>query len=181
MQGLVNFADQVAIVLAILLPTFCYCAAVGWFLFGVWGIWRQAQPDNPFRGKPWIPYVSIILSGVAASFDSILTKANRSGGSTVTVGLSDNLTSYTAGTTATTLLGTTPGDAITNIVNIFALYFQCTGAMCCFLAMVAWRASINGASNRTRSGCGIQFVCGVILMNPRTVTAWLVSMFNLTA
>lgn len=175
MQGLVNLGNQVAIVLAVMLPTFCYCAALGWFLFGAWGLWQQAQPHNPFRGKPWIPYVSIILSGVAAAFDRILTMANRSGGSTMTVGLSSNLTSYTTGVTANTLLGTTPGDAIVNIIGIFALFFQCAGAMFCFLAMVAWRSSINGASNRTRSGCGIQFVFGVILMNIVTVTAWLVA------
>ncbi len=179
MQGLVNFGDQVAVVLAVLLPTFCYCAALGWFLFGAWGLWQQAQPHNPFRGKPWIPYVSIILSGAAAAFDRILTKANISGGSTVTVGLAGDLTSYTAGVTAKTLLGTTPGDAIVNIVDIFALFFQCSGAMFCFLAMVAWRSTINGTSNRTRSGCGIQFVFGVILMNPRTVTAWLVSTLSI--
>ena len=179
MQGLVNFADQCALVLAVFLPAFCYCAAIGWFGFGAWGLWQQSQPHNPFRGKPWVPIFSILLSGVASAFDKILTKANASGGSSVTVGMAGDLTSYTSGTVNTTLLGNTPGDAILNITDIFALFFQCFGAWCCFLALMSWRATINGQSNRSRMGCGVQFVFGVILINPHTVMQWLVTQLSL--
>ena len=94
MQGFVNFAQQCALILAVLLPTFLYASALGLFLFAVWGLWQQAQPHNPFRGKPWIPWVSLILSGACASFPAILTKVNISGGSDVTVGATADLTSY---------------------------------------------------------------------------------------
>ena len=60
-QGLVNFAQQCALVLAVLLPSFLYCSAIGLFLFAAWGLWQQAQPQNPFRGRPWIPWLSLML------------------------------------------------------------------------------------------------------------------------
>ena len=55
MQGLVNFAQQVALVLAVLLPTFLYLSAIGLFLFAAWGLWQQAQPHNPFAAGPGFP------------------------------------------------------------------------------------------------------------------------------
>lgn len=63
MQGLVDFASQIGEVFAVLLPTFCYLAALVCFLFAAWGFWMQAQPQNPFRGRPWMPWVSLCFRG----------------------------------------------------------------------------------------------------------------------
>ena len=179
MQGLVNFADQFAVILAFLLPAVCYCSAIGLFLFGAWGLWQQAGAHNPFHGKPWIPWVAIVLSGVCSAFDGLLTKVNVSAGSDLTVGVGGSLTSYTDSTVSTTLLGTTPGDAFLNIVNIFSLFFECFGAFCCFAAMMAWWGTVNGRSNQSRVGCAIKFAFGVILMNPNTTSQWLVTTLSL--
>ncbi len=84
MQGLVNFAGQIGNAIAILLPTFCYAAALVCFLFAGWGFWMQSHPDNPFRGKPWIPFVSLVLSGVFSTFDRTLTMANATAGTNLT-------------------------------------------------------------------------------------------------
>ena len=59
-QGLVNFASDVAYGLATFLPAFCYLAAIALFLFAGWGFLQQARPDNPFRGRPWIPVLSLV-------------------------------------------------------------------------------------------------------------------------
>ena len=85
MQGLVNFTGELGYIIAVLLPTFCYIASLACFLFAGWGFWMQARPDNPFRWKPWIPAVSLILSGAFASFDKILNMANASAGTAVQV------------------------------------------------------------------------------------------------
>lgn len=175
MQGLVNFADQVALIIAVILPAFFYCSAIAWFVFGAWGLWQMSQPHNPFRGKPWVPILSIVLSGVCATFDGFLTRANRTGGSDVTVGLSSSLTSYENPASPTSIAGQSPGDAINNTVAIFYLFFACFGAACAFAALSSWRASVNGATNRSRMGCGVQFVFGVMLINIKTIVAWLVS------
>jgi hypothetical protein len=41
MQGLVDFASQIGEVFAVLLPTFCYLAALACFLFAAWAFWMQ--------------------------------------------------------------------------------------------------------------------------------------------
>ena len=71
MQGLVDFANQIGEVFGVLVPTLCYLAALFCFLFAVWGFWMQSHPQNPFFGRPWIPFVSLVLCGVFASFDKI--------------------------------------------------------------------------------------------------------------
>ena len=87
MQGLTTFAYAVGQIFATLLPTLCYLAALSLFLFAGWGFWRQSQPDNPFRGKPWIPITGLLFCGVFASFPRFLTMANRSAGSSITLGV----------------------------------------------------------------------------------------------
>ena len=178
MQGLVNFAQQCALIFAVLLPTFLYCSALGLFLFAAWGLWQQAQPHNPFRGKPWIPWVSLLLSGACASFPAILNKVNISGGSTVAMNVGSDLTSYTSTIDTSSILGATPGDTVLNIVQAFQGFFQVFGATCCFFAMMAWWAVMSGRNNRSWGGCGVQFVFGAMLMNIYTISQWLVGVFQ---
>ncbi|MGO9235688.1 MAG: hypothetical protein ACLP4V_17085 [Methylocella sp.] len=180
MQGLVNFTGELGYIIAVLLPTFCYIASLACFLFAGWGFWMQARPDNPFRGKPWIPAVSLILSGAFASFDKILNMANASAGTAVQVSIGA-LTSYTPPNAANFTQGNTPGDTVVNVVTLFQGFFQSFGALACFFAIVAWRSVVNGQSNRSQGGCLVQFVFGVMLINILTVTQWLVSMFQVTA
>ncbi|MDJ0390689.1 hypothetical protein QMO56_21470 [Roseomonas sp. E05] len=177
MQGLANFAAAVGQIFQILLPTFCYIAALTLFLFAGWGFWRQSQPDNPFRGKPWIPIVSLLFCGVFASFDRFLTLANRSGGSAVTVNLVAGLSSYSAPSTDN-MLGSTPADTVINVVQIFQLFFQAFGAMMAFAAMYGLWAVMRGTSRRTPGGCLVQFVFSVMLINVLTISQWVVSFFT---
>src|SRR5271157_5792143 len=109
MQGLVDFASQIGEVFAVLLPTFAYLAALGCFLFAAWGFWVQAQPHNPFRGRPWIPVVSLVLAGAFASFDKILSMALASGGSSLSATIT-SLSSYTppSVTNSGSLMGASP-------------------------------------------------------------------------
>ncbi|WP_034999368.1 hypothetical protein [Beijerinckia mobilis] len=177
MQGLVNFAAAVGEGLAIFLPTFCYLTAIGLFLFAGWGFWRQAQPDNPYRGKPWIPIFSLVLCGVFASFDRILTMANVTMGTDLQVSLTNNLTTY-APAVDEDVLGTTPGTTLLNIVTLFQSFFQAFGAMACFFAALTWWSIVTGRTNRSTVGTGIQFVFGILLINVMTVATWLVSIFQ---
>lgn len=178
MQGLVNFAADIGNAFAILLPTFCYLTAIGLFLFAGWGFWKQAQPDNPFRNRPWIPLASLFLCGVFASFDRILTMANHSAGSDLQVSLVAGALSYAPAIPESGILGGTPGDTVINVVELFQAFFQAFGAMACFFAVLAWRSVINGRSNRSQSGCGVQFAFGIMLINVLTISQWLVARFQ---
>jgi hypothetical protein len=179
MQGLVNFASTIGDAIAVALPALCFLAACGLFLFAAWGLWQQSQPHNPFRGRPWLPWVSLVLCGVFASFDKFLTMANVSAGTNLAV----SLTSYTASTApnASNILGNTPGDTVLNVVQLFRGFFQAFGAICIFFALMAWRAVINGHSNRSQGGCFIQFAFGTMCMNVLTIAQWLVGTFQVNS
>ncbi|VFU17620.1 hypothetical protein [Methylocella tundrae] len=179
MQGLVDFAGEIGNAMAILLPTFCYLMALASFLFAAWGFWMMAHPGNPFHGRPWIPFVSLVLCGAFASFDKVLTMANASAGTSLQVSVGA-LTSYVAPTVGT-VIGTAPGDTVVNVVTLFQAFFQSFGAMACFFAVVAWRSVINGRSNRSQGGCLVQFTFGIMLVNILTITTWLAGVFQATA
>ena len=176
MQGLTTLAYAIGQIFAILLPTLCYLAALSLFLFAGWGFWRQAQPDNPFRGKPWVPITGLLFCGVFASFPKFLTMANRSAGSDITVGVS-GLSSYSTPTSTSSILGTTPADSVVAIVQTFQLFFQAFGAMMAFAAMYALWSTMRGTSRRTPGACFVQFVFAVMLINVVTVSQWLVGFF----
>lgn len=177
MQGLVNFAGEIGNAIAILLHTFSYIAALGLFISAGWGFWTQSHHHNPYRGRPWVPFVALVLSGAFASFPSILTMANNTAGTKVAVSVS-TLTSYTPPKVDGSVLGKTPGEAVVNVVKLFQGFFQAFGAMSCFFALLTWNAVIGGRSNRSPGGCGVQFVFGVMLMNVLTISTWLVSVFR---
>src|SRR5271166_3531466 len=128
MQGLVDFASQIGEVFAVLLPTFAYLTALGCFLFAAWGFWMLGQPHNPFRGRPWIPFVSLILAGAFASFDKILSMALASGGSSLSASIT-SLSSYSPPSVsdASTLMGSTPSATLVNVVTLFQGFFQVSG------------------------------------------------------
>jgi hypothetical protein len=176
MQGLVNFAAAIGFALATFLPAFCYVGAIVLFLYAGWGFRMLARPDNPFRDRPWLPTVSLVLSGVCASFDVFLTKANVSAGSSIQVSMSAAL-SYVP-SAGTNMLGTGPSDTVVNAVQQFQGFFQAFGAMACFFAVMAWRAVINGRSQRGQTGCGAQFAAGIALINIVTITQWLAKLFT---
>lgn len=177
MQGLVNFASDIGEAIAVLLPALCYLAAIACFLMAGWGFWRQAQPDNPHRGRPWVPMISLLLCGVFATFDKFLTRADVSAGTGLQVSLVQGLTSFTPPTVTSSMLGSTPGQTVANIVQLFVVFFQPFGALMCFLAVMAWHSIIRGHSNRSQAGCGIQFVFGILLINITAVSNFLISLF----
>ena len=181
MQGLVDFASQVGEAFAILVPTFCYLAALMCFLFAVWGFWMQSHPQNPFFGRPWIPFLSLVLSGAFASFDKILNMALATAGSSVTASIS-SLSSYSPPTvpTGAALMGASPSATLVNVVTLFQAFFQSFGALVVFFALLSWRSVVNGQANRSQVGCVVQFVFGIMLINVLAITNALVAMFVLT-
>ena len=177
MQGLVNFASQIGLVFSFLFSPACYLGAIACFIHSGWAFWQQAQPGNPYRGRPWVPWVSLVMCGLFASFDVFLTKVNISAGSDVRVGLS-NLTSYTPVDAPADLLGAGPNETVMNVILLFKGFFQAFGAMAALVAAFAWRASIVGRTNRSRLGCGVQFGFGVALINVEKIGAWIVKAFQ---
>jgi hypothetical protein len=168
MQGLVNLALEFAKSMGVLVGAICYIMALFSFLYAIYGFRQQASPANPYVGRPWVPFVSLLLSGVFSSFPAILTKANVSVGSSIVVSMG-NLTSYTQIVVNNNVMGNSPGQAVVNIVQMFQLFFQTFGAMCCLFAVIRCRSIINNEINQRMSGCLVQFVFGILLINVLSV------------
>nr|WP_243429857.1 hypothetical protein [Acetobacter sacchari] len=171
---MVNFLNDLAVGGSWFLPTACYIAASYCFITGAWGIWQQRQPQNPYVDRPWVPYASIVLAGVFAAFDRILTKSAHSANLDVQVSLnSASPTGYTGGVSP--ISGTGPHDAIIEVVKDFAMFFETFGAWVAFFAVLSWQGAMTGKNNRSRLGCICQFTLGVILLNPVKEANWLLS------
>ena len=171
MQGLVNFSTALADGIAVMLPAFCYLMACICFLFAAWTLWTWSEPhsrySHPHHHRPWVPWVSLVLSGVFASFPHFLSMANVSVGTDVTVGL----TQYapTIPPNAGNVLGAGPNATVINVITLFQYFFQAFGAACVFWAIVRWRGIINGRVQGSPTSCGIQFVFGVLCINIVTI------------
>ena len=180
MQGLANFATAVADGIAVLLPAFCYLMACGCFFFFAWTLWSwsdsHSRYHHPHRHRPWVPWVSLVLCGVFATFPKFLTMANVSAGTNLAVGL----TQYAPTTppNAGGLLGATPGASVINVVTLFQYFFQAFGAACVAWAIVRWRGIVNGHLQGSPTGCGIQFVFGVLCINILSVANGVVQLFQ---
>jgi hypothetical protein len=178
-QGLVNLATTIADGISVLLPAFCYLAACGSFLFAAWAFRNYAYyPDHRhhFHARPWIPWVSLVLCGVFATFPGFLTMANVTEGSGLVIGL----TTYSPTTppVASNPLGATPGATVVNVVTLFQYFFQAFGAAVVFWAIVTWRAIINARSNGSQTACGVQIIFGVLLINIISVANGIVSLLT---
>jgi len=177
MQGLVNFSTAIADGISVLLPAFCYIAACACFFHFAWTLRSMAHHSgHPLRQRPWVPVVSLVLSGVFASFPGFLNMANVSAGTALTV----SLTSYTPtiAPNAGNVLGATPGNTVINVVHLFQYFFQAFGAACVFFAILTWRAIINGRTNGSSLACGIQFAFGVMCINILTIANGVVALFQ---
>jgi hypothetical protein len=171
MQGLVDFSTAIADGIAVLLPAFCYLMACFCFFFFCWTLWTWSEPHSPSRHwhhpRPWIPWISLVLSGVFATFPHFLTMADVSAGTDLVVGL----TSYAPTTppNANNVLGPSPDVSVVNVVTLFQYFFQAFGAACVFWAIVRWRGIINGHVQGSPTSCAVQFVFGVCCINIVTI------------
>jgi hypothetical protein len=179
MQGLVNLTTAIADGIAVALPALCYLAACSCFLFAGWtfrGWAYQHHHHHQFHDRPWVPFVSLVLSGVFATFPRFLNMANVSAGTNLTT----SLTSYvaTAPGNASDILGATPQNTIINVVTLFQYFYETFGAACVWWAIVRWRAIVNGRGQGTPTACAVQFIFGVMCINILAVARGVVAVFQ---
>ena len=171
MQGLVNFATAIADSIAVLLPAFCYLMACSCFFYFAWTLWAwsdsHSRYNHPHRHRPWVPFLSLVLCGVFATFPNFLNMANVSAGTDLTV----NLTQYTATTppNAGDVLGATPDASVINVVTLFQYFFEAFGAACVAWAIVRFRSIVNAHTQGSPTSCFVQFVFGIGCINIVTI------------
>src|SRR5271155_566053 len=114
MQGLVDLSTAIADGIAVMLPALCYLAACTCFFFAAWTLRGLAhhQHHHAHWQRPWVPWVSLLLSGVFASFPGFLTMANVSAGTSLAASLTSYAPTTPGGTTS--IAGATPADTVVN-------------------------------------------------------------------
>jgi hypothetical protein len=180
MQGLVNFTTAIADSIAVALPAFCYLMACSCFFFAGWTFrswaYHHHSHHHHFHNRPWVPFISLALCGVFATFPQFLNMANVSAGTDLTT----SLTAYTATTpgNANNVLGANPTATVINVVTLFQYFFEAFGAACVFWAIVTWRSIVNGRTNGSPTACAIQFAFGVMCINILTIANGVTSFFT---
>ena len=96
------------------------------------GVLDAVASAKPFFGRPWIPFLSLVLSGAFASFDKICNMALATAGSSVTASIS-SLLSYSPPTVpdGSTLMGSAPSATLVNIVTLFQAFFRVLARWSC--------------------------------------------------
>jgi hypothetical protein len=177
MQGLINFTTAIADSIAVLLPAFCYLMACSCFFYFAWTLWTwsdtHSRYHHPHRLRPWVPFLSLVLCGVFATF---LNMANVSAGTDLGV----DLTQYTPTTppNASNVLGTTPDASMINIVTLFQYFFQVFGAACVAWAIVRFRGIVNAHIQGSPTSCFVQFVFGICCVNIVTIATGVEQFFQ---
>lgn len=180
MQGLVNLATAVGDAIVGSLPAACYLMACVCFFYFAWTLWTWSAPHSPYHhprhAKPWLPFLSLALAGVFATFPDWLNRLTTTmGGAAVA-----SLTSYTSSTplTAGPITGATPADTLLAVITLFQYFFQAFGAACVLWAIVRWRGIALGHLQGSPLSCGIQLIFGAMLINILTVAGGVVALFT---
>ena len=180
MQGLVDFATDIADGISVVLPAACYLMALGCFMSFGWTLWTWSQPHRHHHHnwhRPWVPIVSLVLCGVFASFPKFLSMTNVSLGTDAVVSLGQYAPT-TPPNAGGNLLGNSPQQSVLNVVQLFQYFFEAFGAGCIFWAILRWRGIINGHVQGSPTSCGIQFLFGACCMNIMTIATGVVNFFQ---
>lgn len=180
MQGLVNLATAVGDAIVGSLPAACYLMACICFFYFAWTLWTWSAPHSPYHhprhGKPWLPFLSLALAGVFATFPDWLNRFTATMGGSAVAGL----TSYSSATPmiASPISGATPADTLLAVVTLFQYFFQAFGAACVLWAIVRWRGIALGQLQGSPLSCGIQLIFGAMLVNIITVATGVIALFS---
>ena len=177
MQGLVNFSTAIADGIAVMLPAFCYITACACCFLFAWTLWTLPQlrsyPATTITttgASPWVPFLSLILAGVFASFPHFLTMANVSARHR-----SDGLARPSTPRPFRAECGehpgfSTPENTVINVVTLFQHFFQIVRRRLRVLGdLVAGARIVNGHVHGSPPSCGVQFVFGVCCINILTI------------
>ncbi len=179
MQGLIEFATDIADGISVVLPALCYAAAIFCFMFFAWTLWMWSQPHRHHHHhwhRPWVPLVSLILCGVFASFPKFLSMTNVSMGTNTVVTLGQYAPPPPPN--GSNLLGNSPEQTVLNVVQVFQYFFEAFGAACIFWAILRWRGIVNGHVQGSPTSCGIQFLFGACCMNVMVIATTIVGYFG---
>lgn len=180
MQGFVNLASDIGLVLATLIPLVCYLMGGGLLIAAIHGFWNLLKPGSESNRHPFMPWAALFTSATLLSYDRMLTFANNSFGGGASASLSSNLTSYTPTTVnAGTMVGSTPEDTLLNIIGVFDYYFKAYGALVVLFGVLGLYHLTKGNRHHhsTLGKPTVQIVFGVAVMNVQSIAGAVMGYF----
>ena len=180
MQGFVNLAADIGVVLATLIPLICYLMGGGLLIASIYGFSQLLKPGSESNRNPFLPWAALFTSATLLSYDRMLTFANNSFGGGASASLSGSLTSYTPTTVnANTMMGSTPEDTLLNIIDAFDFYFKAYGALVVLFGVlgVYHLTKDHRHHHHTLAKPMMQIVFGVAVMNVQSIAAAVMGYF----
>ena len=172
MQGFVNLAADIGVVLATLIPLICYLMGGGLLIAALHGFWQVLKPGSESNRNPFLPWAALFTSATLLSYDRMLTFANNTFGGGVNTSLSGALTTYAPVTVdAATMMGATPEDTLLNIIAAFEYFFKAYGALVVLFGVLGLYhlAKGNRHHHHTLAKPMVQIVFGIAVMNTQTI------------
>lgn len=180
MQGFVNLAADIGVVIAMLIPLVCYTMGGSLLIGSIYGFWQQMKPGSESNRHPFLPWAALFTSATLLSYDRMLTFANNSFGGGASASLSTNLTSYAPATVnAGALMGSTPEDTLLNIIDAFDFFFKAYGALVVLFGVLGVYHLTKGHRHHhhTLGKPVVQIVFGVAVMNVQSIAAAVMGYF----
>ena len=183
MQGFVNFADDIGVALAFLIPMICYLAGTGFVFAAGWGMWQLSKHGHGHHASwlashPWTPFVTLFVGAALLSYDRMLNLAEGTIGSAQTAAMSDSLTSYTPpNVDPSTLMGNSPEQTVLNVINVFEYFFVTYGALIVLMGIFALKHVSEGRRRHGPSLAIVQIAFGLGVMNIDTIAPAVMAYF----
>lgn len=180
MQGFVNLAADIGVVLAMLIPLVCYLMGGSLLIGAIYGFWQMSKPGSESSRHPFLPWAALFTSATLLSYDRMLNFANNSFGGGVTSSLSSNLTTYApTNVSGSSMMGATPEDTLLNIISAFDLYFKAYGALVALFGVLGLYHLTKGNRHHhhTLSKPVVQLVFGIAVMNVQSIAAVVMGYF----
>jgi len=172
MQGFVNFADDIGVALAFLIPMICYLAGTGFVLAAGWGMWQLSKHGHGY-------HVTLFVGAALLSYDRMLNLAEGTIGSAQTAAMSDSLTSYTPpNVDPNTLMGNSPEQTVLNVINVFEYFFVTYGALIVLMGIFALKHVCEGRRRHGPSLAIVQIAFGLGVMNIDSIAPAVMAYFT---
>ncbi len=180
MQGFVNLAADIGVVLATLIPLVCYLMGGGLLIGAIYGFWQMSKPGSESSRHPFLPWAALFTSATLLSYDRMLNFANNSFGGGANSSLSSNLTTYAPTTVSgSAMMGATPEDTLLNIIAAFEYFFKAYGALVVLFGVLGLYHLTKGNHHHhhTLSKPIVQIVFGIAVMNVQSIAAVVMGYF----
>lgn len=170
MEGLINFAHEVAAVVLVWLGVSCYIGGAAAVIGGAWMLTEAHRHGSRHRFRPWMAWGVFWCGFLFLGFPDFLNLGTATIGGSARAGVGDAMTSYAA-PDGGSWLGRGPLETLVAIIQSFILFFRAIGASFVFQAIAGWKGVFKGTRRHSWWPPTVKAACGIVVINVDTVAA----------